>query len=271
MNATDADPVELSIVVPAYNEERRLQRTLAEVDAFLVARGQSAEIIVADDGSDDQTVVTAATFRTSPGVSLRILSLPHRGKASAVRDGVLASRGRFILFTDADLSTPMSFAPELLAALDDKTRVAIGSREGAGARRVGEPAYRHLMGRVFNWLVRMLAVPGINDTQCGFKAFDRDAAHAIFRRTRLHGTEPIRGPRVSGFDVEVLFIARRLGYRIAEIPVHWQHAPGSKVQPLLDPFRMFGDVLRVRLNAIAGRYDVTIADLPDREAETQQS
>lgn len=271
MNATDADPVELSIVVPAYNEERRLQRTLAAIDAFLAARGHPAEIIVADDGSDDQTAMTAAAFMTSSGVSLRILSLPHRGKASAVRDGVLAARGRFILFTDADLSTPMSFAPALLAALDDQTRVAVGSREGTGARRVGEPGYRHAMGRVFNWLVRALAVPGISDTQCGFKAFDHAAARAIFQRTRLHATETIRGPRVSGFDVEVLFIARRLGYRIVEIPVHWQHAPGSKVQPLLDPFRMFGDVVRVRLNAIGGRYDLTTGNVPDREAEMQQS
>lgn len=271
MNVTDAAPVDLSIVVPAYNEEQRLQRTLTAIDVFLASRGPSSEIIVADDGSDDRTVATAASFIPSAGVTLRILTLPHRGKASAVRDGVLAARGQLVLFTDADLSTPMSFAPALLGALDERTRVAIGSREGAGARRLDEPAYRHAMGRVFNWLVRTLAVPGINDTQCGFKAFDREAAHAIFSRTRLHGTATIRGPRVSGFDVEVLFIAGHLGYLIAEIPVHWQHASGSKVQPFLDPFRMFGDVVRVRLNALAGRYDVIPVVRTDRRAETQQS
>lgn len=230
--------------------------TLSQVDAYLSAREQQSEIIVADDGSTDRTVDIARAYRPSGLVSFRILSLPHRGKANAVREGILAAEGKVILFTDADLSTPISYAPLLLDALERGAEVAIGSREGAGARRIGEPAYRHAMGRVFNRVVQVLAVPGIDDTQCGFKAFEQGAARDIFSRTRLHGRTNIRGPRVSGFDVEVLFLARRLGYGIAEIPVYWQHAPGSKVQPLLDPFRMFADVVRVRLNALQGRYEI---------------
>jgi hypothetical protein len=149
----------------------------------------------------------------------------------------------------------MRYANDLIAALKSGADVAIGSREGAGATRIGEPGYRHLMGRVFNAVVRAVAVPGINDTQCGFKAFTREAAQDIFSRTRLHaGDQPVRGPRVTGFDVEVLFIARQRGYTIVETPVYWKHVAGSKVQPLQDSFRMFADVLRVRWNAIRGRY-----------------
>lgn len=254
VDLTQPDRPALSIVIPAYNEEQRLARTLSEVDAYLRSLAQFSEIIVADDGSTDHTIDIVKAFEPSFGIALRVLTLPHRGKANAVREGVMAALGRIILFTDADLSTPMSYAPLLLASLEQDVEVAIGSREGSGARRVGEPWYRHVMGRIFNRVVRVLALPGIDDTQCGFKAFQRQAALEIFDRTQLHSQTDIHGPRVSGFDVEVLFLARRLGYRIAEIPVYWQHAPGSKVRPLLDPFRMFGDVIRVRFYALSGRY-----------------
>ena len=168
---------------------------------------------------------------------------------------MLAATGRHVLFTDADLSTPITYATKLTEALERGADVAIGSREGIGATRVGEPAYRHIMGRVFNAVVRLLAVPGINDTQCGFKAFRHEAAQNIFSRTLLHaGQGPVHGPRVTGFDVEVLFIARQVGYTVVEVPVYWEHVAGSKVQPLPDSFRMFADVLRVRWNALRGRY-----------------
>lgn len=250
----DAHRPALTIVVPAYNESARLPRSLDAIDRFIAAARIDAEVLVVDDGSNDDTRHIAGTHQSSAG-RYRVISLPHRGKASAVRAGMLAAAGTYVLFTDADLSTPISYATSLMAALDGGADVAIGSREGLGATRVGEPAYRHVMGRVFNAVVRVVAVPGINDTQCGFKAFRRDAAQAIFSRTLLHaGTGPVRGPRVTGFDVEVLFIARALGCTVVEVPVYWKHAAGSKVQPLPDSFRMFVDVVRVRWNALRGRY-----------------
>jgi dolichyl-phosphate beta-glucosyltransferase len=250
----DTQRPELTIVVPAYNESARLPRTLTEIDRFISEAALNAELLVVDDGSYDDTYAIAQRH-ASTAARYAVVSLPHRGKASAVRGGVLAATGRYVLFTDADLSTPISYATRLIEALDNGADVAIGSREGIGATRVGEPAYRHVMGRVFNAVVRLLAVPGINDTQCGFKAFRRKAAQDIFARTVLHaGDEPVRGPRVTGFDVEVLFIARRSGYVVEEVPVYWEHVAGSKVQPLPDSFRMFTDVLRVRWNALRGRY-----------------
>jgi glycosyltransferase involved in cell wall biosynthesis len=250
----DTHQPDLTIVLPAYNESARLPGSLAQIDRFLADSCIRAEVLVVDDGSDDNTL-RIATSHESPAGRFEVLSLPHRGKASAVRAGMLAASGRYVLFTDADLSTPISYATDLMRTLDDGADVAIGSREGLGATRVGEPAYRHVMGRIFNAVVRLVAVPRINDTQCGFKAFRREAAQEIFSRTILHaGDKPVRGPRVTGFDVEVLFIARKLGCTVVEVPVYWEHVAGSKVQPLPDSFRMFADVLRVRWNALRGRY-----------------
>lgn len=252
---TESSDPELSIVVPAYNERERLPHTLAEIDNFISSSGLQVELIVADDGSEDETAAMARAFEPT-NACYRVLALPHRGKAATVRSGVLAARGRYVLFTDADLSTPINYVEPLLSALRAGADVAIGSREMTGARRVGEPAYRHLMGRLFNALVRLVAVPGISDTQCGFKAFRREAAQQLFGALRVHGTDAtVRGPRVTGFDVEVLFLARRLGYRVVEVPVFWQHVSGSKVDPVRDSFRMMADVLRVRWNAFRGRYD----------------
>ena len=244
----------LSIVIPAYNEAQRLVSTLATIEHFLASKSYPTELIIANDGSTDATSTLAHGFR-SERVNVRALDLLHRGKAATVRDGVLAARGRYVLFTDADLSTPIDFGDRLLDALEAGADVAIGSREGAQARRIGEPAYRHLMGRIFNAVVRVVAVPDIEDTQCGFKAFRREPAREIFRRTRLHVRRQVRGPMVTAFDVEVLSIARSLNYSIAEIPVRWTHVSGSKVNPLVDSARMFRDVFYVRINAMRGRYD----------------
>lgn len=244
----------LSIVIPAYNEERRLPGTLEAVDRFLSSKSYGSEVIVADDGSTDRTAPVACAQQLHHG-HLRVLRLPHRGKANAVREGILAAQGRYVMFMDADLSTPMEYADLLLDALTTAD-VAIGSREGAGSRRIGEPAYRHLMGRVFNALVRLIAVPGINDTQCGFKAFTATAGQDLFGAVLLHASgRNVRGPRVTGFDVEILFLARKRGYDIVEIPVEWTHVAGSKVAPIGDSVRMFADVLRVRINAFRGKYD----------------
>lgn len=244
----------LSIVVPAYNESARLPSTLASIDAYLARQSFSSEIILADDGSDDDTREIASAYRPAKA-NLSVLALPHRGKAATVRSGILAARGDYVLFTDADLSTPIEYATQLLSALESGAEVAIGSREGSAAHRINEPAYRHIMGRVFNAVVRLLTVPGINDTQCGFKAFRAPVACDLFKRVRLYAEEgSIHGPRVTAFDVEVLFLARKRGYVIREIPVSWTHVAGSKVNPLWDSLRMFLDVVRVRFNALLGRY-----------------
>lgn len=247
--------VGLSIVIPAYNEEQRLPSTLQEIRDHVSRNRLSTEVIVVDDGSSDGTarVAMAASTAQAP---VRVLRVPHRGKAAAVRCGVLAANGKYVLFTDADLSTPIEYVDELVQELMHGADVAIGTREGMLARRIGEPGYRHVMGRAFNRLVQLLAVPGIEDTQCGFKAFRRESAHTIFASTRLYRDERlVNGPRVTAFDVEVLHIASRRGMIVTEVPVDWRHVPGSKVQPLHDSIRMLLDVIRVRVNSERGLYN----------------
>ena len=245
----------LSVVVPAYNEERRLPETLHKITSFLQAKTYAADVIVVDDGSAD------ATARLAEGMAaenpmLRLIRNDHHGKAYAVRTGMLAATGRYVLFTDADGATPIEETDKLLPRLEADSDVVIASREGVGALRHGEPWFRHFMGRVFNLIVRTLAVPGVQDTQCGFKAFRREAAQDLFGHMQLYGqvAGTVRGAMLTGFDVEILFLARKWGYRIAEVPVQWYYGAESKVNPLKDSWRNLTDVLRVRWNDLRGRY-----------------
>lgn len=235
----------LSLVIPAYNEQARLPYTLGEIERFVAEHDLDCEIIVVDNGSDDATsvVVQQAMLRSS---HLRLMRTDRRGKGLAVRTGVLAAAGQVVLFADADLSWSLDDLLRLPALVSTRAPIVIGSREGQGSHRVGEPFYRHLMGRIFNGIVQRLAVPGIEDTQCGFKAFRGDVARAVFSQQRLRGF---------GFDVEVLFIARHLGFEVREVPLQWEHKENSRVQPLADSLRMLADVLAVRLNASRGLYD----------------
>ncbi len=245
----------LSLIVPAYNEAARIGSTLAEAIAYLASQRYQSELIVVDDGSVDGTAEIARQVLAAHPTA-RVLSIPHGGKAAALRAGMLAATMEQVAFTDADLATPLSYLAELRAAVDRGCDVAIGSREGVGARRVGEPVYRHLMGRVFNRLVQLLLLPRIDDTQCGFKLLRREAARQILRRARLYA-EPgaaIAGPRVTAFDVELLVVARRLGYQICPVPVVWTYGTQSKVQPARDTWNNLRDVLLVRVNAWRGRY-----------------
>jgi len=246
----------LSVIIPAYNEAQRLPGTIPLVVNFLSAQGYTYEIIVVDDGSTDRTtsIVRQLTARYP---RLALLPLTHCGKAYAVRKGVLAAGGERVLMTDADLSAPIGQASELMQCLDDGYDIAIGSREGPGARRYGEPAYRHLMGRIFNLAVRLITGSPHQDTQCGFKLFRADAARDIFSSLRLYAenAQPVSGPMVTGLDVEVLQVARRRGYRVQEVGVEWHYGRGSKVRPVLDSYRMFKDITQVRLNDIRGRYN----------------
>ncbi len=241
----------LSLILPAYNEQARLPFTLQEVGRFLNETQLSCEVIVVDNGSTDATsVVVQQAMGHVPG--LRLLRTDRRGKGLAVRTGMLAAEGNVAIFADADLSWPLEALVRFPKLVSDRTPVVIGSREGSGARRVGEPGYRHLMGRVFNRLVQTLAVPGVEDTQCGFKCFRADAASAIFSRQAVDGW---------AFDVEVLYLARALGIGVRAEPLRWEHMLNSRVAPVVDTISMVLEVMRIRLNAAAGRYRLRDASL----------
>ena len=226
----------LSIVIPAYNEEIRISGTIREIVSYLNQQDYQWEIVVADDGSIDATarlVIEAAD--SDPRV--RVLPLEHRGKGWAVKNGMLAAVGEFRLLCDADLSVPIAQVERLLPPQAAGVDVAVGSREGPGAARYGEPGRRHLMGRVFNAVARRLASVGLADTQCGFKCFRAAAAEQLFTRVTLDGFS---------YDVEALHLARRSGMTVAEIGVDWHYREHSKVRPLRDALSMTMDLLRIR-------------------------
>lgn len=219
--------------------------SLQRIVAFVESQSDPIEVVVVDDGSQDGTATIVEEFAQQHGF-IRLIRNPHGGKGAAIKTGVSQSRGKYLVLSDTDLSVPIEeivkFLPPALNGYD----VAIASREAPGAERIDEPYYRHLMGRVYNLLVRLAAVPGIQDTQCGFKAFRREVARQVFPLQTIEGW---------GFDVEVLFIARRLGYQIVEIPVRWYYGRESKVKPVKDTLRMVRDLLQVRRNARRGLYD----------------
>jgi dolichyl-phosphate beta-glucosyltransferase len=246
--------VALSLVIPAYNEAERLLDTLSVSWTYLNEKDRDFELILVDDGSTDATAAVAEEF-AGQHTGVRVESIAHAGKAAAVRAGLLAASGDFVAFTDADLATPLAYLDDFVKLAESSADVVIGSREGAGARRIGEPWYRHMMGRVFNRMVQLLLLPGIEDTQCGFKLFRREAAEAVLERALLYreGTA-IAGPRVTAFDVEFLVIARSLELRVTSVPVIWTYGTQSKVNPVRDTLHNALDILRVRRNLSLGRY-----------------
>ena len=224
------------MVIPAYNEEPRIGGTLEQVIGFLSARHYSWEVLVADDGSTDETArLVAGVAALHP--NLRLISLSHRGKGWAVQNAMLAAQGEYRLLCDADLSVPIEqiecFIPPQLEEVD----IAIGSRETAGARRIGEPNRRHVMGRVYNTLVRLLAVPGLADTQCGFKCFRGEVVPKLFQRQTMNGF---------AFDVEILYLANKAGMTLREVPVDWYFREHSKVRTFRDSLSMTLDLIRIR-------------------------
>ncbi len=230
----------LSVVIPAYNEERRLGPTLARIQEYLGEQSYDAEIIVVDNASADQTSQVAAR------AGVQVIREPRRGKGAAVRTGMLAARGEFILFSDADLSTPIEELARLLAAIQQGHQVAIGSRGlPQSVLPVRQPWHRELVGRLGNLLVRLVAVRGISDTQCGFKLFPREVARRLFGAQRMRGIS---------FDMEILFLAQRLGMRIAEVPVTWRDSPDTRISRVRDSLDALKDLARIRLNWTLRRY-----------------
>ncbi len=229
---------QLSIVIPCYNEEQRLPRTIARIERYLADKGVSYELILVDDGSSDGTrkIMDEAAERNR---SVRLEALPHnRGKGRALAEGVAAARGAEILVTDADLSTPIEELDKLRAELRKGAGVAIGSRALRGSRvEVSQPIYRVLMGKAFNILVQAVLLPGIWDTQCGFKLFRADVAHDAFAALTTDGF---------GYDPEVLYRAKKRGVKIAEVPVVWRNSAPTKVSPIKSSIDMFRHVMRIR-------------------------
>jgi dolichyl-phosphate beta-glucosyltransferase len=234
----------LSIVIPAHNEENRLPLTVETIFRFLEKQNYPSEVIVVENGSNDLTLEIAQKFtRTFP--TLSVLHEDQPGKGRAIRRGVIEARGAYRFLADADLSMPVEEINRFLPPASS-CDIAIASREVAGSNRFNEPTYRHLAGRVYNLLIRTLVLPGLQDTQCGFKCFRAAVAEDVFRFQTLNGWS---------FDVELLFIARQRGYTIAEIGIPWYYNPGSKVNVFRDSWQMFTDLITIRQNASRGLYD----------------
>jgi dolichyl-phosphate beta-glucosyltransferase len=244
---TDNPQTNYSVIIPAYNEDARLAATLEKVLAYMAKRGWSAEVIVVNDGSRDNTAEIVRGF-AERNPRLQLLENPgNRGKGYSVRNGMLHAQGEILLFSDADLSSPIEEADKLFAAIREGADVAIGSRWlRSDLQTQRQPLYRQLFGRVFNLMLRVTLGLNFKDTQCGFKAFTRRAASTIF---------PLQTIERWGFDPELLYVATKLGFKVAEVPVAWAHREGTRINPLRDGTRMFLEMLKIRWNALSGRYE----------------
>jgi dolichyl-phosphate beta-glucosyltransferase len=237
------DP-KLSIIIPAYNEECRLPHTLEKISAWIQTIAFVVEVLIVENGSQDRTTEIAESYARQ--FDNMVVLHSSKGKGAAVREGMLHGKGEYLFICDADLSMPIAEVENFLSPCAAGYQVVIGSREAPGARRYNEPFHRHLIGRVFNAIVRVLVVPDFDDTQCGFKLFQREVARDVFMRQTISGWT---------FDVEVIYLALRYGYRVAEVPINWYFNPDSRVSILQDTWQMFYDLVRIRLNGWRGVYD----------------
>ncbi len=236
-----------SIVIPAYNESARLGATLEKVLAYVRQQGWDAEVIVVNDGSRDNTAEIVRGFAKGNPIVRLVENPGNRGKGYSVRNGILSSRGDVVVFSDADLSSPIEEMPKLLQALASGADIAIGSRWlRVELQTQRQSLHRQLFGRIFNLLLRIVLGLRFKDTQCGFKAFTRRAAQTILPLQRIERW---------GFDPEILFLARKFGFRVEEVPVRWGHSGGTRIHPLIDGARMFEEMLRVRWYDLTGKYN----------------
>ncbi len=235
----------LSILIPAYNEEQRLPGTLEKIVQFLSGQSYTYEVLIIENGSSDGTLALAQA-QAQRYSFIKAFHIEGRGKGLAVQQGMLAASGQYRFICDADLSMPIEEVNRFLPPLLPQSDVVIASREARGAQRINEPAYRHFTGRLFNWVVQLIALPGLSDTQCGFKCFRAEVAEEIFPLQTITGWS---------FDVEVLYIARRKGYKILELPIHWYYSADTKVNILKDLRKVLNDLWQIRQNARKGVYD----------------
>lgn len=255
MGGNEVNDPRLSIVIPAYNEGARIESALDRVLTCVAERGWNAEVLIVDDGSSDNTaVIVRRWMETHPNLQL-IHNEGNRGKGYSVRNGLLQAAGQIVMFTDADLSSPIEEAERLFDALNAGADVAIGSRWlDKQKQTIHQPLYRRFFGRCFNWVTRKVIGLPFKDTQCGFKAFKREAAQTIFRLQTIERW---------GFDPEILFIARKLKYKIVEVPVTWGHDERSRISYLKDGMKMLQEMAEIRGNSLRGRYDEAIAAMKD--------
>ncbi|MBE2271443.1 MAG: glycosyltransferase family 2 protein [Anaerolinea sp.] len=233
------------MIMPAHNEEFRLPPSLAKIDAFLAQQSFEAEVIVVENGSRDRTVeVTEAFAATHPYVKLLVVQT--RGKGLAVKAGMLAARGEYRFICDVDLSMPIEEIVKFLPPYTDGADISIGTREGKGAQRINEPEYRHLMGRINNLIIKLTAVRGFEDTQCGFKMFNRRSAEDLFSVQQMSGI---------GFDIELLFVAKRRRYNIREVPITWYFDSDSRMRLVQDSLKLLLEIWQIQKNARGGVYD----------------
>ena len=236
-----------SIVIPAYNESIRLRATVEKILAHMQEQGWDAEILVVNDGSTDDTAAIVQAF-AAQNHAVRLVQNPgNRGKGYSVRNGMLQASGEILLFSDADLSSPIEESDKLFAAIAAGADVAMGSRWlRTELQTQRQPLYRQVYGRLFNFALRLILGLHYRDTQCGFKAFTRRAAHSIF---------PLQHIERWGFDPEILYLARKFGLKVKEVPVKWAHREGTRLNPLRDGIRMFGEMLKIRWYALTGKYE----------------
>lgn len=248
--------LDYSIVISAYNEETRITKTLTQTLSFMNGFAPSFEIIVVDDGSKDRTANAVEDY-AKDHPEIKLIRNVHKGKAGGIRTGMLASSGKMVLMMDADMATPLEELKRLAIWINNNDfDIAIASREGIGAARQNEPFYRHLMGRVFNTLVRTTLGLKFQDTQCGFKLFKGDVAKKIFSNLIIYGENlpEITKPFFGAFDVEVLYCAQQMGYKIKDVPVKWNYVPTSRLNALSNSTKMARDVLRIKILGVKGAY-----------------
>jgi len=236
----------LSVIIPAYNEGKRLLSTLSKICAYLSTKDFPYEIIVVDDGSTDNTLQMVKNFASSNRHIVILINEQNSGKGYSVRKGMLSARGEYAFFTDADLSTPIEEIEKCLPYLINGYDVVIGSRSMPGSDiLVHQPWYREKMGKIFNFMVNMVLLKGIIDTQCGFKGFKREAVKSVFNRCKIDGFS---------FDVEALYLSRKYNFKIKEIPIRWENSPLSKVSPIKHSLQMFKDLIGIKIKDLKGDY-----------------